>query len=136
MLSDVRKVFYPPKQVNKVSSVPREPLVPLIIQEIDKNASQHALGASKVTEHENPMSSLLRSFQCHFPQMPGPLSGFSMTKYKVISEPIYVEEENGTHLYMDIYPCDGHKQQKTLMMGKAILLHLMQMMTSTEMMMR
>ena len=96
-----------------MSSVPREPLVPLIIQEIDKNASQHAPGASKVTEHENPMSSLLGSFQCHFPQMPGPLSGFSMTKYKVISEPIHVDEENGTHLYMDIYPCDGHKQTET-----------------------
>ena len=56
-----------------------------------------------MTEHENSMSSLLGSFQCHLLQMPGPLSGFSIMKYKVISEPMHTEEKNGTHLYMNIY---------------------------------
>jgi hypothetical protein len=104
------KCFTYHKQVNKVYSVPREPLVSVRMQEISKNASQHTLNTSKVTEHENLMSSLLRSFQCHLPQVPGPLSGFILTKYKVLSEPMHTKEQNGTHLYTDVYPCDGHKQ--------------------------
>jgi hypothetical protein len=45
--------------------------------------------------------------------MPGQIFSFSMTKYKVISEPIHVEEENRTHLDTDVYPCNGHKQTET-----------------------